>query len=154
MVNSDLQTGFYFSLRLPDDPTSADAAFQEVSGLAKEVGVEEVVSGGENRFKYRLPTGVSYQNLVLKRGILLRTSSLVKWCVESMDGGHGKAIATKDVQIRLLNPNGKVAMGWHFTNAWPVKWAISDLRSQENAMLIETIELAYHYFELSGRDGA
>ena len=50
----DLKTGFYFGLAISRS-TGSDVGFQEVSGLSAEIGVEEVVSGGENRFKYRLP---------------------------------------------------------------------------------------------------
>jgi len=62
---SSYPVGFYFELSFRGE----DAAFQEVSGMSKELSVEEVVCGGENRFKYRLPTVSSSQNLVLKRAL-------------------------------------------------------------------------------------
>jgi len=154
MASDALQTGFYFSLRLPGESRTTDAAFQEITGLGKEVGTEEVVSGGENRFKYRLPSTVTYQNLVLKRGVVLTSSPLVSWCEDTMDGGMAKPVQTKDVLLKLLDDKGQAAMSWSFTKAWPVKWSMSDLKSQENTVLIETVELAYQYFQVSGRDGA
>lgn len=145
----DLLTGFYFSLSVLNSPGDADAAFQEVSGLGAELGVEEVASGGENRFKYRLPGPVSYQNLVLKRGILPSASPLVTWCKQTMTGGMAKPIETKDLMLSLLDANGQSSMNWSFVKAYPVKWNVSDLKSQESNLLVETIELAYRYVEFS-----
>lgn len=148
MAKPDLLTSFYFSVQLHGESSGSDAAFQEVSGLSKETGVEEVISGGENRFKYRLPTNTSYPNLVLKRGIALVDSPLIAWCQNTMDGGLGKPIKTNNILLRLLDSAGQATMSWNFVNAYPLKWAMGDLKSQESTMLIETIELAYHYFEL------
>jgi phage tail-like protein len=35
---------------------------------------------------------------------------------------------------------------WNFFKAYPVKWANSDLKSTDNAVLVETLELAYQYY--------
>jgi len=154
MDSNSLLTGFYFRIRIAGNSNARDAAFQEASGFAKEMQTEEVVSGGENRFKYRLPNGVSYQNLVLKRGIVLENSPLVEWCQTTLDGGSGKPIQMKNISVFLLNQSGQTCMSWNFVNAYPLKWMISDLKSQESSLLIETIEFAYQYFDLDdGRDG-
>jgi phage tail-like protein len=151
MESNDLQTGFYFNLSISRDKGSNDSAFQEVSGLSKELGVEEVVSGGENRFKYKLPNGVSHSNLVLKRGVARGDSTLVKWCKSVLDGGFGRPVTVQDVTVELYDAEGKTCMSWTFNRAWPVKWQVSDLKSQENSLLIETVELAYQYFEIGTR---
>lgn len=148
MASNTLLTGFYFSVRIAGNSSANDAAFQEANGLGKEMQTEDVISGGENRFKYRLPNGVSYQNLVLKRGIVVDDSPLVEWCQTTLDGGSGKPIQLKNISVFLLNQNGQTCMSWNFVNAYPLKWIISDLKSQENSLMIETIEFAYHYFDL------
>lgn len=148
MVDKNLLTSFYFSLSISKEGNPSDAAFQEASGLSKEMGLEDVVSGGENRFKYRLPTNVTYPNLVLKRGIVMEYSPLIEWCQTTLDGGMGKPIKTKNIMLSLLDKTGQTCMSWHFVGAYPIKWAMSDLKSQENTMLIETIELAYQYFKV------
>ena len=144
---SDFVTGFYFRLSFVDNPGTADAAFQEVSGLTKEMQVEEVVCGGENRFKYRLPNGTTFPNLVLKRGVIAGGSPLLTWCKKTLGGGLSLPITTQNVQVVLLNEKGQTCMSWTFYKAYPVKWAASDLNSEKNEILIETIELAYQYFE-------
>ncbi|WP_299767679.1 phage tail protein [uncultured Dokdonia sp.] len=137
--------GFYFSIAFDD---LEQCFFQEVSGLSNEMNVEEVVSGGENRFKYRIPTVSTSKNLVLKRGMFPKTSSLLKWCEDTLEGGWSALIQTKTVKIHLLNEGGTVMMKWIFHGAYPVKYAVSDLKSQENELLIETLELAYTYFQI------
>lgn len=147
-MTDNLQTGFYFNVNIAGFANNVDVAFQEVSGLSKEMGIEEVVSGGENRFKYRLPTVTTYQNLVLKRGVVTTKSPLVWWCQTVLDSGLSRAIETKNIMVNLLNENGETSMQWTFVNAYPIKWSMTDLKSQEGAILIETMEFAYQYFEV------
>ncbi len=138
--------GFYFSVSFD---SGQGIGFQEVSGLTKEQSVEEVASGGENRFKYRLPTISSSQNLVLKRAIVIKGDDLTKWCKNSLEGGLAKPIQTKTVSVNLLNSKGQVSKKWNFYKAYPIKYSVSDLKSQESEVLIHTIELAYIHFTSS-----
>ena len=78
---SDYPVRFYFTLSFP----GVDATFKEVSDISKELSIEEIVCGGENRFKYRLPTVFSSQNLILKRAIVPIGSLLMYWCVSFID---------------------------------------------------------------------
>ncbi|MBI3134486.1 MAG: phage tail protein [Bacteroidetes bacterium] len=144
-MESNYPVSFYFKLSFKGD----DAAFQEVSGISKELHLEEVVGGGENRFKYRLPTIATSQNLVLKRALITSGSKLVDWCAGTMDDGFALPIETHDVTVSLLDAKGNPAMTWTFYNAYPVKYSISDFKSQENAIVIESIELAYTYFDIT-----
>ncbi len=142
--DANYPVSFYFKLSFEGE----DAAFQEVSGISKELGIEEVSSGGENRFKYRLPTTVKSQNLVLKRALIPEGSKLIQWCSDTIDMGLDNGIQTKDITLSLLNAEGKPQVSWTFHNAYPVKYAVSDLRSNESELAIETIELAYTYFNV------
>jgi len=142
---ADYPVGFYFQLSFLGE----DSAFQEVSGISREMGIEEVVCGGENRFKYRLPTIATSPNLVLKRAMVLYGSILVNWCESSIDGSLANPIETHDIMLFLLDSDGVVCAMWTFYNAYPIKYSISDLKSQENALVIESIELAYTYFDIS-----
>ncbi len=147
-MDSPYITGFYFSLSFEGLAGKGDAAFQEASGLSKEAKLEEITSGGENRFKFRVPTSTSFQNLVLKRGVAATDSPLLEWCAQVLDSGLGEPIKTRNVQLNLLDEKGSNCSTWTFENAYPVKWSATDLKSQDNAMLIESLEFAYHYFDI------
>ncbi len=118
-----------------------EARFQEVSGLKKELAVEEFKEGGENRFSHRLPAPAKYSNLVLKRGVLFN-SKLIDWCFDAIDNFVFTPI---DMTITLLNENHQPLLAWDFIKAYPLKWSTSDLKAQDNSILIETLELAYQF---------
>ncbi len=139
-------TGFYFSLSFKGEVS----AFREVSGISVKLSVEEVAIGGENRFKHRLPSINTSQNLVLKRGLVPAGSQLINWCASSLDAGLNNPIEVHDVSVRLLGADNLVLSMWTFYKAYPVKYAVSDFKSQENTLVIESVELAYNYFSLSG----
>ncbi|WGH75701.1 phage tail protein [Tenacibaculum tangerinum] len=145
MESSDYPVGFYFELSFKGQ----DAAFKEVSGISKEMTMEEVTCGGENRFKYRLPTVSSTKNIVLKRALIPEGSPLIDWCSSSLDEGLANPIEAHDVSVNLLDADGQVSVMWTFFNAYPVKYSISDLKSQESEIVMESIELAYTYFEIT-----
>ena len=100
MANYYPPVGFHFKVEVLDLPPSAqDTRFTEVSGLAMELGAEEVAEGGENRFVQKFPTRAKYPELVLKRG-LLNNSAVLQWirdCIEHL------AIQPKNLDIKLLN---------------------------------------------------
>lgn len=136
--------GFHFRVEfglrsLHDD----DIRFQEVSGFNAELGVEEVQEGGENRFSHRLPTRAKYGNLVLKRG-LFKDSKLIDWCKDAIENF---VFEPTSVDVTLLNEEHQPVAGTlSFVGVWPVKWSISDFKSQDNSLVIETLELAHNRF--------
>jgi len=136
---------FYFELSFK----GVDAAFQEVTGISKQMGIEEVSSGGENRFKYRLPTVTTNENLILKRAMIPAGSKLLAWCAQCIDGGLATKIETRDITVSLFDANRQVCCKWIFYNAYPIKYSVSDLHSQKNELLIESIEMAYTYFDIA-----
>ena len=135
---------FHFRVEFAFLPAeSRDARFQEVSGLTAELGIEEVVEGGENRFSHRLPNRAKYSNLVLKRG-LLTDSELIDWCKNAIENFEFEPAT---VNVTLLNEEHQpLADTFSFVNAWPVKWSVSDFKAQDNSLVVETLELAYKYF--------
>jgi phage tail-like protein len=136
-------TGFHFKvevLNLP--PNDQDVRFTEVGGLSLELGTEELAEGGENRFIQKFPTRAKYPELVLKRGLLV-SSEVVNWirqCIENFN------IQPKNIDVKLLNEKHEPLMTWHVINAYPTKWAVSDLNAANNAVVIETLQFFYQYF--------
>lgn len=135
-------TSFYFELQFNNE----NIPFQEVSGISAEIE-READPYLEDQSKFKIPTPPKYTNLTLKRGVLPADSKLKKWCSDSISGGLSIPIKTYDVSVVLLDPSGVVMIKWTFHKAWPVKWTLSDFKSEENNIIIESIELAYNYFE-------
>jgi len=142
---------FYFTVALYGTAvslaTDIDASFQEVSGIRSELGVEEVVEGGENRFVHRLPRAATYPNLVLKRGVATQQSFLVEWAGQTIGSRLALPIVTQNLVVSLLDQLATPLVVWGFVNAYPVRWDVSPLISLDNKVLIETLELSYDYFE-------
>lgn len=125
---------------------TADASFQEVSGIKAEFDHDEVVEGGENRFVHRLPKPGRQQNLVLKRGVVVETSRLAQWVGDTLGSTLAKPIEPRTVLVMLRDEKLQPLITWAFINAYPVRWDVSPLDSMESKVLTETIELSYAYF--------
>lgn len=145
--------GFHFKvefLGISGTSTDTEQRFQEVSGLSFEIETEELVEGGENRFAYKLPKRAKYPNLVLKRG-LLRGTALLDWLKSAMSTYFTVPVydfKPSDMLITLLDESEQPVAAWNVVQAYPLKWSVSDLNATNNAVVVETIELAYQYFEL------
>ena len=136
--------GFHFLVKFQDLAEEIDTRFQEVNGLTVTVNTEDVQEGGENRFVHKLPKGTSYDNLVLKRGII-KDSKLAEWCRKAMED---LTFEPKDVLISLLDEEHNELCSWSIVNAYPTKWAFSGLNAESGELLIETLELNYQYFNV------
>jgi phage tail-like protein len=145
MANYYPPPGFHFKVEVQDlPPNDDDVRFTEVGGLSVEMGTEEIAEGGENRFIQKFPTRAKYPELVLKRGVL-PNSEVAKWireCVEDFK------IQPKDLFVKLLNEKHLPLLTWQVVKAYPTKWAVSDLNSTANAVVIESLQLYYQYFTL------
>ena len=136
--------GFHFTVAFIGiiGMTDNDIRFQSVSGLNAELGTEDLIEGGENRFVQKLPTRAKYPNLILKRG-MLKGSSLIKWFKDAVENHKFKPIT---INVTLLNEKHIPLTTWNFIDAYPVKWEISNLDATRNEIVVDTIERAYKYF--------
>lgn len=145
MANYYPPVAFHFKvevLGLP--PNDHDVRFMEVGGLSMEMGTEEVAEGGENRFTQKFPTRTKYPELVLKRGLLIN-SALIGWVRECIEDYN---IQPRNIVIKLLNEEHQPLLTWHVVNAFPIKWAVSDLNAANNAVAVESMQLFYQYFTM------
>ena len=142
---------FYFRVSIGGAKDGYDAQFQEVSGLEIEQDVEEIKEGGENDFSWRVPGRVKFNNLVLKRGMVAKDSGLVKWVNSQLiQSAHlNAAVEVKTVDVELMDEKGDPLKKWSFERAYPVKWSTSNLSSQDNSVVVETVEFAYKKFTIS-----
>jgi phage tail-like protein len=114
------------------------AVFTEVSGLAMEMAVEDIEEGGMNDFVHRLPGRCKTTNLTLKRGLTTSNDFLI-WSQKVSVGTINK----KNISVILYNLDGTESMRWTFEKAYPVKWSGPQFKADDNAIAIETVELAH-----------
>lgn len=139
-----IPVGFHFAVDFGLGISPGDHFFQEVSGIGAEVTTEELREGGAD-VSYRLPTGIKFNNLVLKRG-LVTGSQVLNWCRDAVENF---SFSPSDITVVLLNENHLPLAVWQFIGAYPVKWSVTDFKAQENALVIESMELAYRIMRKS-----
>lgn len=115
-------------------------AFQEVSGMDKEVQVIEYRHSNSALFSTIKMPGISkYSNVTMKRGIFVNDNGFWAW----MDEIKMNTVARRTVLIKLLDEAGSVTMQWQLNNAWPTKITGTDLKSDGNEVAVDTIEIAH-----------
>lgn len=115
-------------------------AFSEVSGLDMETEVIEYRHGVSPEFsKTKMPGLQKYSNVTLKRGVFASDNDYYKW----FNTVSLNTIERRDVIISLLNEEHEPVMVWKIKNAWPAKIQSTDLKADDNAVAIESMELVH-----------
>lgn len=125
-------------------PNPIDIRFQKVSGLSMSMDMDTVNEGGQNLYAHRIPKKISYNNLVLERGMLMGSPIGIEFNVAF----SLFRFAPSNILITLFDADGVPEMGWMFLKAYPVKWSTSDLDANASSVLIDTMELAYTRFQV------
>lgn len=113
--------------------------FTQVSGLEREVQLEDFREGGVNNYTHKLATVTKYQNLSLKRGIC-DAIELWQWHQDVING----KIERRQINVVLTDAQGNAKWRWTFEKAYPVKWSGAELTSTSAAVFVETVEFAHH----------
>src|SRR5271165_4984023 len=146
-LHDDIVLGFRFGVLFIVGgviPNPLDIRFQKVSGLSAEVTTTTVEEGGQNLYIHRLPKRVSYNNLVLERGMVVGSPLNIEFnAAMSLF-----KFTPSSVLVFLMDADKVPVAGWTFFNAYPVSWATSDLDAQQKAVVIDTLELAYNRMQI------
>lgn len=125
-------------------PNPLDIRFQKVSGLTATVETQTLREGGQNLYSHRLPQAITYGNLALERGMVVGSPLNIEF---NMAMSLFKFFPS-NVLVTLFNDDMVPLAGWMFIKAYPVRWATSDLNAADNAVAIDTLELAYTRMQL------
>lgn len=121
-----------------------DFMFQKVSGIGATVETTRMVSGGANEYNYQLPDSISYDDLVLTRGLMVASPLSL-----TVDAAINRFRFSTNEALVILLDNTKIPLAsWLFYRAIPVAWKLSDLDATENAVVIETITLSYERMQV------
>ena len=130
------------------------ASFSECGGLEVSVKYDEVREGGQNEFVHRLPGRVEYGNLVLKRGYVPSSGSaeglseFFRWCLTGLNR-PGSQVERRSVTVTLVSlGDGKRIHSWEFRRCYPVKWSGPSFKAGDNAIAIESLELAHEGLQI------
>ena len=140
MASAEGHPACRFYVEMDGEPA---AVFTEVSGLAVEMAVEEVEEGGANGFTHRLPGRCKVSNLTLKRG-MTADNDFFKWVMEVAQG----KIERRNLSVVLYTVQGDEMIRWNFNNAYPVKWSGPQFKADDNAIALESLELAHEGFQV------
>ncbi len=125
-------------------PNPLDIMFQKVSGLGSTVETSPIEEGGQNLYTQKLPKKISYENLVLERGVVVGSPLVIEFNVAM----SLFKFAPSNVLVTLLDNTRIPISAWLFMKAYPVKWSVSDLDATANSVVIEHMELAYQRMQV------
>jgi phage tail-like protein len=118
------------------------AGFSECTGFGSDVEVVEYREGGEPSSVRKLPGKISYPDITLKWGVTDSTE-LYDWHKQAVNG----QVQRRNGSIILMDDLGQEKMRWNFFEAWPSKWAGSDLNAKGNDVAIETLTVSCERLE-------
>ena len=125
-------------------PNPLDILFQKVSGLTSTVNTTPAPEGGQNLYTQSLPDKIHYGNLVLERGVVVGSPLVIEFNVAM----SLFKFSPSNVLVTLLSEAGIPLAAWLFLKAYPVEWSVSALDATANAVVIETMELAYQRMQV------
>lgn len=133
---------FHFLVKWGD----AQMSFQEVTGL--EVKSDEIKyrSGDSKIFSVvKMPGLITYNNVTMKKGIFKGDNKFWDWFSQI----KMNTIKRIDVTISLLDETDAPTMTWTLKNAWPTKISSDGMKSDDNSVAIETIEIVHEGLTIS-----
>lgn len=126
-------------------------SFAEVSGLAVQMGVEEVNEGGNNQAAIKLPGRLTWPNIVLKRGIT-NNNALFEWIRECSGDGYAtrhNSFTPRTGSLTVYSPGHEPVRTWSFIEAFPVRWTGPQWSATGATAAVEELEICHGGFTVS-----
>ncbi len=141
-------SAFNFLVQLGDgaDPSTAEAGFQEVSGMGIEVTVQEYRAGNSAVNSPIKIIGMhKISDITLKRGVI-GALDMYEWLDAVRTGRQGMG---RQVIITLRSEDRETdAVKWKLTNAVPIKYTGPALNGKGTDVAVEELVLAAELIEL------
>ena len=143
MPERDPLIGAHFAL---DVDGVVVAFFAEASGFnnKSEVVTHAAVDDKGGQILQKIPGNLSYDDLVLRRGITDSTD-LWDWRQKVIDGKVKEARANGSVI--MYNQAGEEKARFNFFNGWPSSWKGPDVKADDNAVALEEVTIAIERLE-------
>jgi hypothetical protein len=120
-------------------PNPLDIRFQEVSGMGATISTKPDPTSVSSISKRVTPTGIAYDNLELKRGVVIGSplSLQIQQVLNEFQ------FFRSDVLVTVFSELGIPTMAWKFCEAFPVAWQLASLNAKGEEVLIESLSLTY-----------
>jgi phage tail-like protein len=137
MARNDPYRNFRFRLEIQG---IQQAGFQELAMAENTADVIDYREGNEPTRVRKLPGLTKYGNITLKHGMTASSMELYNWYKSIVDGQIGAN--RKTVTIVVVDEAGADKGRFLVTEAWPMKYDVSDFNAKGNEVLVESLELA------------
>lgn len=117
-----------------------EGTFLECTGLNVQRTPVPYEEGGVNDYVHQLPGRSKWGNLTLKRGYMF-SKELWNWFEAGLYDGK---VNYRDMSLITYHEDGTLSRRIDLKKAYPIKWVGPDLKSDSNAIAIETIEVVFH----------
>lgn len=132
------------------DIEGTQTKFAEISGLKSTIEFKDVRHGGSNDYQYKIPTHISYGDVVFKRGIMFweeggpTSSELFKSVftnILKLDSADHMAKQYQDIKISLLSDASldDLVVQWVLKNPCLISWELSPFNASANEIAFETL---------------
>jgi len=128
----------------------AHAGFQKCSELSVEVANVQYFEGG-SLIPNKSPGRLSFADVTLERGAT-QDRDLFDWfqdvAITSSGLGLNGVGYKRNLDIVQQDRDGTTLRRWSLSGAWPVKFVAGDWDNESDENVIESVTLAYDFFEL------
>jgi phage tail-like protein len=142
--------GYRFKVTFNGIAGNKSYPFQSVSMLSVSNKSTLIIDGGDNAKEYKLPTKHTYKDVKLVRGLMTNNTDLMRW-FDNLGLDESGRIKTAIVVIELLDTNNLNQLTtiekWSLYDCFPTSFTLGEFNSQKNAVVLETITLAYSKYE-------
>ena len=124
----------------------AKISFTEVSGMDMQVEpIEYRHSNSPDFTKIKMPGMRKFSNITMKRGKFEGDFDFNVWLDQIANDRVGQR---RDLTIKLLNEQHVPVAVWSATRCFPIKVTAPDLKSDDNGVAIEQLEVAHEGLKL------
>ena len=133
---------FHFQVKWGEQEMS----FQEVTGLdAQSEEIKYRVGNSPIYSVIKMPGLIKYSNVTMKKGIFKGDNKFWDWFSKI----KMNTIERITVTISLLDETDTPTMTWTLKNAWPTKISTDGMKSDDNNVAIESIEIVHEGLEIT-----
>ncbi len=128
----------------------AHAGFQKCSELSVEIANVQYFEGG-SLIPNKSPGRLTFPDVTLERGAT-QDRDLFDWfeevAVTSSGLGSVDPNYKRNLDIVQQDRDGSTLRRWSLTGAWPVKFVAGEWDNEADENVVESVTLAYDFFEL------